>query len=282
TESSLDYFGSRYYASVQGRFTSADEFWKDSNVGDPQSWNKYAYVRNDPLLYVDPTGNKADVTIQTDEANHTGTITVHATIALWSDDPSVSQEDLQAASASYKKQIESAWTGTFTKDGITYTVTTTVDVQVYDNKKDAINSGAQNVVDAVRGASADRTRAFWVSAGLGYQGADSGVWNFNTRNAGHEFGHLLGVDEHNSPSHNVLNSSSNIMDQYNSKLPQKATTYDLDLAFGSAATDHRETSRPTSRSLDLGPGYGVGLHSSSGDRRNYTSRTTLRAGPWWR
>jgi len=52
----LDYFGARYFSSTQGRFTSPDEFWKDSQVGDPQSWNKYAYVRNNPLKYIDPEG----------------------------------------------------------------------------------------------------------------------------------------------------------------------------------------------------------------------------------
>jgi RHS repeat-associated protein len=36
-ETGLDYFGARYYASTQGRFTSVDDFWKDSQVGDPQS-----------------------------------------------------------------------------------------------------------------------------------------------------------------------------------------------------------------------------------------------------
>jgi hypothetical protein len=25
---------------MQGRFTGADEIWKDSHVNDPQSWNK--------------------------------------------------------------------------------------------------------------------------------------------------------------------------------------------------------------------------------------------------
>jgi RHS repeat-associated protein len=53
-ETGLDYFGARYYASVQGRFTSADP--GPFVVADPQSWNRYGYVQNNPLKFTDPTG----------------------------------------------------------------------------------------------------------------------------------------------------------------------------------------------------------------------------------
>jgi len=55
-ETGLDYFGARYYGSTQGRFTSPDDFLNDTNVSDPQSWNLYSYVRNNPMKYIDPTG----------------------------------------------------------------------------------------------------------------------------------------------------------------------------------------------------------------------------------
>src|ERR1700752_1640876 len=97
-ETGLDYFGARYYSSMQGRFMSADEIWKDSHVGDPQSWNKYAYARNNPLKFIDPTGEAATVTIETDEKNKTGKITVTASIALWtSKNTGISQKDLEKA-----------------------------------------------------------------------------------------------------------------------------------------------------------------------------------------
>ena len=50
----LDYFGARYMSSAQGRFTSPDPLI--GRPGDPQSWNMYAYGRNNPLLYTDPDG----------------------------------------------------------------------------------------------------------------------------------------------------------------------------------------------------------------------------------
>lgn len=55
-ETGLDYFGARYYASMQGRFTSPDKPFADQEAGDPQSWNLYAYVRNKPLDNVDVNG----------------------------------------------------------------------------------------------------------------------------------------------------------------------------------------------------------------------------------
>jgi len=39
TESGLDNFEVRYYASNAGRFVTPDEFWKDGHPSDPQSWN---------------------------------------------------------------------------------------------------------------------------------------------------------------------------------------------------------------------------------------------------
>lgn len=61
-ETGLDYFLARYYASTQGRFTSADDFLNDTRVADPASWNLYAYVRNNPLKYVDPLGQTIEET----------------------------------------------------------------------------------------------------------------------------------------------------------------------------------------------------------------------------
>ncbi len=55
-ETGLDFAQARYFSSIQGRFTSADDHLNDTRNSDPASWNLYAYVRNNPLRYVDPTG----------------------------------------------------------------------------------------------------------------------------------------------------------------------------------------------------------------------------------
>ena len=65
-ETGLDYFGARYLSAAQGRFTSPDphniiteasseeEF--GSFLSNPQNWNRYAYVTNNPLSITDPDG----------------------------------------------------------------------------------------------------------------------------------------------------------------------------------------------------------------------------------
>jgi|GEM_PF-3410490 len=53
----LDYFGARYYASSIGRFVSPDPGWfLEADSTNPQTWNQYSYVRNNPLGFIDPTG----------------------------------------------------------------------------------------------------------------------------------------------------------------------------------------------------------------------------------
>jgi len=76
-ETGLDYFLARYYSSMQGRFTSPDEFTgspeetgilgsgdpkkqalKYADVTNPQSLNKYEYCSNNALRYIDPNGQE--------------------------------------------------------------------------------------------------------------------------------------------------------------------------------------------------------------------------------
>jgi RHS repeat-associated protein len=53
----LNYAGARYYHSQAGRFTSPDPVWVlDQHLEDPQTWNRYVYVRNNPFRYTDADG----------------------------------------------------------------------------------------------------------------------------------------------------------------------------------------------------------------------------------
>jgi hypothetical protein len=46
----------RYYQNLQGRFTSADPLLASGRSANPQSWNRYSYVLNNPVRLTDPTG----------------------------------------------------------------------------------------------------------------------------------------------------------------------------------------------------------------------------------
>jgi len=58
SESGLDNFGARYDSSQCGRFMTPDPANASglAHMDDPQSWNGYAYARNNPLVYTDPNG----------------------------------------------------------------------------------------------------------------------------------------------------------------------------------------------------------------------------------
>ncbi|MBI5653892.1 MAG: RHS repeat-associated core domain-containing protein [Chloroflexi bacterium] len=55
-EAGLMFYNARYYDANIGRFVQADTIVP--NLYNPQSLNRYAYVVNNPVKYVDPTGNR--------------------------------------------------------------------------------------------------------------------------------------------------------------------------------------------------------------------------------
>jgi len=53
----LYYYGARWYDPALGRFTQADTIIPQP--GNPLDWDRYGYVRNNPIRFIDPSGNKA-------------------------------------------------------------------------------------------------------------------------------------------------------------------------------------------------------------------------------
>ena len=51
-------YKARFYSTVLGRFVSVDPIV--ASVDDPQAWNPYTYVRNNPTRLIDPTGMRYD------------------------------------------------------------------------------------------------------------------------------------------------------------------------------------------------------------------------------
>ncbi|HEV8589320.1 MAG TPA: RHS repeat-associated core domain-containing protein [Pyrinomonadaceae bacterium] len=56
SETGLNFAEARYQSATQGRFTSPDPFSGSMTLTDPQTFNRYAYVGNNPLNSIDPSG----------------------------------------------------------------------------------------------------------------------------------------------------------------------------------------------------------------------------------
>ncbi|MFZ5909211.1 MAG: polymorphic toxin type 10 domain-containing protein [Chloroflexota bacterium] len=54
-EAGLMDYDARFYLPALGRFTQPDTLVP--GAGNPQSWNRYSYVQNNPIRFVDPTGH---------------------------------------------------------------------------------------------------------------------------------------------------------------------------------------------------------------------------------
>ncbi len=56
SETNLDFAEARMYENRFGRFTAVDPLMASGKSADPQSFNRYIYVRNNPLILTDPSG----------------------------------------------------------------------------------------------------------------------------------------------------------------------------------------------------------------------------------
>jgi RHS repeat-associated protein len=55
-DTGLDYAQNRYYSSILGRFLNPDPYMGSMNPTNPNSFNRYSYVMNDPVNSNDPSG----------------------------------------------------------------------------------------------------------------------------------------------------------------------------------------------------------------------------------
>jgi RHS repeat-associated protein len=240
-ETGLDYFGARYFSGAQGRFTSPDDVLKDSHVADPQSWNKYAYARNNPLRYIDPSGGEATETTTCSVNGQNQTVcqvNIQASVAIYAAPGSnLDQQQLNAAANTITNSIQGAWSGQFQQDGVTYNVNTSVNVQVVSDEAAGMQSGAQNVIGLTNG-NAGRNADSFVNprsffGAISGSGPDTGTWNINNLGNGiaaHEFTHLLGVE---NKLGQVL-SNTNILND--PAIPHNATPNDLRWGVREATT----------------------------------------------
>lgn len=55
-ETKLDFAEARYYNNSHGRFTAVDPLLASGKSANPQTFNRYTYVSNNPIILTDPTG----------------------------------------------------------------------------------------------------------------------------------------------------------------------------------------------------------------------------------
>jgi RHS repeat-associated protein len=66
-DTEFSYLNARYYQASRGQFMSQDPvFWNFMSdhmalLSDPQQMNSYSYSRNNPLRYIDPTGESIEI-----------------------------------------------------------------------------------------------------------------------------------------------------------------------------------------------------------------------------
>ncbi|GEM_PF-2614759 len=58
-ETGYDYFGPRNFNFHNMRWLSADSPLVDNHINEPQFWNLYSYVGNNPTKYLDPSGRQS-------------------------------------------------------------------------------------------------------------------------------------------------------------------------------------------------------------------------------
>jgi RHS repeat-associated protein len=111
-ESANDYAMARYDINRLGRFNSPDPV--PGSIADPQSFNRYSYVRNNPLTLVDPTGldcvyfgsdgstiESVDHSSGWDECYTNGGNWVNGTVTGWSYDPGTDTFTIQSSDTWY-------------------------------------------------------------------------------------------------------------------------------------------------------------------------------------
>ncbi|HYP07677.1 MAG TPA: RHS repeat-associated core domain-containing protein, partial [Bryobacteraceae bacterium] len=192
--SGLDYFESRYFSSAQGRFTTPDVMMgKTEWLVDPQRWNRYAYVRNNPLRYIDPNGEDlvvytfygSDLTDEQKKYLQANMKQIQASIAQKFRDAGVEKVDFRDGSTLTQKQISK-----ILENGRS-TNTTGIGLLNFSNEK----FGGYQSKEGVFGATASDTRSatFMKQIGEGLdlsRPGDAAIMNFRIGEVGaHELGH---------------------------------------------------------------------------------------------
>ena len=191
----LNDYGARWYASDAPRWTTIDPLAEKY-----YSWSPYNYVMNNPVNMIDPDGRNSIYTIDKDEKNGGGTITIKATVFLTG--KGASQKTAEAANNKFKEFFKD---GNYKDDkGNNWSIKYDVNYEYNDSKKEGDLKEGENLM--VADGSYDRSEML----NEGADGINNGFIS-NTADATeivHETGHLLGLGERYTDDKKAMKSIS--------------------------------------------------------------------------
>ncbi len=88
-ETSLDFAEARMYENRHGRFTAVDPLLASGKSTNPQTFNRYTYCLNNPLIFTDPSGLQAGEWVGRPSKNGDGTLKLIYTTKRQDDDVNV-------------------------------------------------------------------------------------------------------------------------------------------------------------------------------------------------
>ena len=106
-QTGYDYMHFRFYGSNMGRFLKPDSVV--ANAADPQSWNLYAYVRNNPANATDPTGHLSDIFLREIAASPSSDQGIGATRTADGTPPPAGQKEAEDLNRKNSGFWESLW-----------------------------------------------------------------------------------------------------------------------------------------------------------------------------
>jgi hypothetical protein len=153
---------------------------------------------DNPLIYIDPNGKDGDVKINKDE--------IRINVQLFIYGSGATNKQASSMQSAIMKEWNQGFSYTDSKTGENYKVSFDVKVQVYDKEnsqnKPGLFSDKNNPFSTANfievGATSNDVSRSYVNGG------DEGKWRgYGTDPSSHEFGHLIGLDDHYSDSKGI-------------------------------------------------------------------------------